>query len=340
MEFLRVFRFSFVVTVLGFAFAFWLGWHPENSWQAGFSTLFLTAILAALEISLSFDNAVVNARVVQKMTPIWQRRFLTWGLAVAVFGVRFLLPVCIVSFVARLSPWDSLVLAFTKPQDYSALMLSSHLSVTGFGATFLLAVACKYFFDETKDVHWIQWLERPLSRLGRLESFELALTVVVMLLLSTQLGTIEEKAQFLGAALVGLIVFIVVDGFSAYFSTRQAVTAGLSLFLYLEVLDASFSVDGVIGAFAITFDLLVIMTGLLIGAMFVRSLTVYMVKKNTLSHFVYLEHGAFYALAALALLMLLNILYPVPEFVTGLIGGIFLLLSIVSSVRHRRRMNR
>lgn len=330
---LSFFKSSIFVTVVGLAFAFWIGWHPDQSVTAGLNTLFFAGVLAVLEVSLSFDNAVVNAKVMQQMSPVWQKRFLTWGIAIAVFGVRFLLPILIVSIAGHLSPMESLRLALTRPQEYAALMTTAHLSVTGFGAAFLLAVALKYFFDENKDVHWIRWLERPLVQLGRLEAFELAITLVVMYVMSRQLPNDEEQLKFLIASIAGLVTFILVDGFSAYFSTRQAAGAGLSLFLYLEVLDASFSVDGVIGAFAITYDLLVIVAGLMIGAMFVRSLTVYMVARQTLSRFIYLEHGAFYALMALAILMLVNVLYPVPEYVTGLVGAVFIGLSIISSLR-------
>src|SRR5207245_6010504 len=79
--------------------------------------------------------------------------------------------------------------------------------------------------------------------------------------------------------------------------------AAFFLFLYLEVLDASFSFDGVVGAFAITSDPIIIAIGLGIGAMFIRSLTVYLVKKGTLAEYVYLEHGALYAIGALAILL-------------------------------------
>lgn len=330
------FKSSIFVTIVGLAFAFWIGWHPDQSLTNGLNTLFFAAILAVLEVSLSFDNAVVNAKIMQQMSPEWQHRFLTWGMAIAVFGVRFLLPILIVSIAGHLSPGESLRLALTKPQEYAALMTTAHLSVTGFGASFLLAVALKYFFDENKDVHWIRWLEEPLVRLGRLEAFELAVTLLVMYGISRQLPNDEEQLKFLVASIAGLVTFILVDGFSAYFSTRQTASAGLSLFLYLEVLDASFSVDGVIGAFAITYDLLVIVSGLMIGAMFVRSLTVYMVAKQTLNKLVYLEHGAFYALMALALLMLLNVLHPVPEYITGLVGAFFIGLSVISSIRKAR----
>ncbi|MFO0005646.1 MAG: DUF475 domain-containing protein, partial [bacterium] len=99
--------------------------------------------------------------------------------------------------------------------------------------------------------------------------------------------------------------------------------SGIAAFLYLEVLDASFSFDGVIGAFAITRDVVIIMLGLAIGAMFVRSMTVYLVNKGTLDRFVFLEHGAHYAIGVLAVIMLIGTVQHVPEVLTGFIGIAF-----------------
>jgi len=112
---------------------------------------------------------------------------------------------------------------------------------------------------------------------------------------------------------------------------------GIGGFLYLEVLDASFSFDGVIGAFAITNDVVIIMLGLAIGAMFVRSMTVYLVDKGTLDEFVYLEHGAHYAIGILAAIMLASMKFHVPEVVTGLAGVSFIGASVWSSIRYRRQ---
>jgi len=106
--------------------------------------------------------------------------------------------------------------------------------------------------------------------------------------------------------------------------------------LYLEVLDASFSFDGVIGAFAITKDIIIIMIGLGVGAWFVRSMTIYLVEKGTLSAYIYLEHGAHYAIGALALIMIASVKFHIPEVITGLIGIAFIGLAFMSSVKHRR----
>jgi hypothetical protein len=114
--------------------------------------------------------------------------------------------------------------------------------------------------------------------------------------------------------------------------------AGFFLFLYLEVLDASFSFDGVIGAFAITSDPILIALGLgFIGAIFVRSITIYLVRKGTLAEYVYLEHGAHWAIGALAVILLVSIGVHVEETITGLVGVVLIGAAFLSSIVRRRR---
>jgi hypothetical protein len=109
------------------------------------------------------------------------------------------------------------------------------------------------------------------------------------------------------------------------------------MFLYLEVLDASFSFDGVVGAFAISKNILIIMAGLGIGALYVRSLTILLVDKGTLAAYRFLEHGAFYAIGALAATMLIGTFLHIPEYITGLLGAAFIGLSVISSVLYRKK---
>jgi len=113
--------------------------------------------------------------------------------------------------------------------------------------------------------------------------------------------------------------------------------AAAFLFLYLEVIDASFSFDGVVGAFAISQNIFVIAAGLGIGAMYIRSLTVFLVRRGTLSEYIYLEHGAHYAIGALAIILAISIETDVPQIITGLVGVAFIGLALLSSIRQRRR---
>ena len=120
-------------------------------------------------------------------------------------------------------------------------------------------------------------------------------------------------------------------------STWAGAKGGLGAFLYLEVLDASFSFDGVIGAFALTQNLFVIAIGLGIGAMYVRSMTIMLVERGTLAEYRYLEHGAFYAIVALAVIMFIQPLVHIPEVVTGLGGATLIGISLLSSIRWNRK---
>ncbi len=339
-SFLSYFHTSFFFTFVGLGIGFAMGWF-EGGWQMGINLLFLCAVLSVLEVSLSFDNAVVNAAVLRNMTELWRHRFLTWGILIAVFGMRLIFPVAIVSLATGHGPWGTLVLAAREPAKYAEIMQSVHVPVAAFGGAFLLMVALKYFFDANKEVHWIRIIEEPLTKLGRLEAIELGVAMVTLYGISLILNDVDARS-FLAAGLLGLVTFVIVDGINVFLKvpeTEGAVDlnkASAGMFLYLEVLDASFSFDGVIGAFAITKNLFIIMIGLGIGAFFVRSITILMVEKGTLDEYRYVEHGAFWAIGVLAAIMFANTFVHIPEAVTGLLGGILIGLSLWSSVRYNR----
>lgn len=335
------FRNSFLVTGAGLGLGAYLGWETTQDLAGVFSTVFIVAVLAILEISLSFDNAVVNAAVLKKMSRVWRRRFITWGIAIAVLGMRIVFPLAIVAVVTRIDPVSALVMAVTDPDHYSRVLTGAHVTVAAFGGAFLAMVGLKHFFNHEKDQHWIGLIERPLVRLGRIEAVELGIVLLLLYFVSTELVG-EKRFEFLIAGIFGLITYIAVDGVSALLNVQSAVTgeivqSGAALFLYLEVLDASFSFDGVIGAFALSNNLFIIAIGLGIGAMFVRSLTIMLVEQEALASYRYLEHGAFYAIIALAVMMFIGAVHPIPEVVTGLIGAAFIVTAFVDSIRYNRR---
>ncbi len=341
---LRYFKASAWVTVAGLALAAVLGYREKGTLEGAGLGVFLAAMLGVLEISLSFDNAVVNASVMEDMTAIWRRRFLTWGMAIAVFGMRFLFPLLVVTVVAGIGPIETLRVAVLEPAEYARHLTTARVSLGAFGGAFLGMVCLKYFFDREKEVHWVAAIEDPLTRLGKFEAIELGVSMVVLWGFSRAFPPVQAL-QFLVAGVFGLVTFIVVDGIAAFMgsgstTTHDAHRAGLATFMYLNVLDASFSFDGVIGAFALTNDLFIIAIGLGIGAMFVRSLTIMLVEKGTLASYRYLEHGAFYAIGALSVIMMLGTLHEIPEVVTGLIGAGFIGLSLWSSVRYARARGR
>ena len=338
---MRYFRNSFFVTFGGLALGAFLGWEATGTVSGMLSTTFIVAVLAVLEVSLSFDNAVVNATVLRQMDPVWRRRFITWGIAIAVFGMRIVFPLAIVAIIAGISPIAAVVMAAMDPDEYSRILTSAHVSVSAFGGGFLAMVGLKHFFDIEKDVHWIGVIERPLTKMGRIEAIELGLVMLILYGVSLYLPE-HEKVHFLIAGMLGLVTYIAVDGISALLDAESgaeevAVRSGPAAFLYLEVLDASFSFDGVIGAFALSNNLFIIAIGLGIGAMFVRSLTIMLVEQGTLTEYRYLEHGAFWAIIALGVIMFLKTVMHVPEMVTGLIGAGFIVWAFWSSVRYNRR---
>lgn len=333
-----------VVTVLGVALAAFIGWEYTGTGAGALSFLLIAAILAVLEISLSFDNAIVNANKLKDMTPAWQRRFLTWGILIAVFGMRLLFPLLIVVIAAGIGPWAAVQLAATQPEQYAHIMHESHLPIAAFGGAFLMLVALSFFFDQSKDVHWIGKLERSLRAMGSVRGMEVGFVLVIILLFVGLLPVRDEKL-FMFAAMWGIVTFLGVDGLGHVLdrwgarATSAAAQGGLGAFLYLEVLDASFSFDGVIGAFALTQNLFLIAIGLGIGAMYVRAMTVMLVERGTLAEFRYLEHGAFWSILVLSIIMFGQTMWQIPEAVTGLLGAGFIAMAFASSLiwnkRHR-----
>ncbi len=341
MRFLfRHFGGSLAFTAVALLLGAWVGWAFTGTLPGMLGIVWICTVLAVLEVSLSLDNAAVNASVLKDMDPVWQRRFLTWGILIAVFGMRIVFPLVIVAVAASLGPIEALTLAINRPDEYSRIINDAHVGLMGFGGAFLGMVGLGFFFNAEKDIHWIGVVERTLQKLGSLKAIEIAVMLVVIYFVSTLLS-LEESHTFIVAGVLGLVTFIAVDMVGHAMEAPDAATgavvkSGLASFLYLEVLDASFSFDGVIGAFALSTNLFVIAIGLGIGAMFVRSMTIYLVERGTMSEYRFLENGAFYAILALATIMFLNVRYHIPEVVTGLIGAVLIGLAFWSSVRWNR----
>jgi hypothetical protein len=342
---LRFYLFSFVFTLVCLGLGAWYGFSSTGSLSGMAQMLWIIVVLSVLEVSLSFDNAVVNASVLKDMDEIWQRRFLTWGIAFAVFGMRIVFPLAIVAIAAGLGPIETIDLSLNDPRRYEEIVSSAHVGIAGFGGAFLAMVGLKFFFDGEKDVHWIEVVETKLARFAALPAAEIALLLLALWGISLLLPP-DEALTFLVAGILGLVTFIAVEGINAILELREerlrlagaVVRSGLGGFLYLNVLDASFSFDGVIGAFALSNNMIVIALGLSIGAMFVRSMTIHLVRKGTLAQYRYLEHGAFWAIIALGAIMLMTAVFHIPETITGLIGASLIGLSLWWSIRHNRRL--
>lgn len=360
---LKTFGWSFAVTALGLVAAVFYG-----GWEA----FGIVAILSILEISLSFDNAVVNAGILKKMSAFWQKIFLTVGVLIAVFGMRLVFPVVIVAVTAKMGPIEAVDLALNNKDQYQQLVTDAHPAIAAFGGMFLLMIFLDFIFEE-RDIQWLRWIERPLAKLGKVDMLSVCIALAVLLVSAFTFAThahqhggahVDKAETVLIAGIAGLITYMVVGGLSGYFEDRLeedeereqeeeeearrtgkkrsavalAGKAAFFMFLYLEVLDASFSFDGVIGAFAITNDIVLMALGLGIGAMYVRSLTVYLVRQGTLDDYVYLEHGAHYAIGALAVILMVTIQYQINEVITGLVGVVLIGWSFWSSVLRNRKL--
>ena len=335
----KYFLGSYIFTFFGLILGALVGWYYNNNIDAAIYSMFIVFVLSILEVSISFDNAVVNASVLKKMTPLWQHRFLTWGMLIAVFGMRLIFPLLIVAVTAHVGPVEALKMAAFNPDQYAQMMLSVEHEVASFGGAFLLLVALKYFIDIEKETHWIRFLEIPLSKIGHLEAIEVGITILVLLLLS-QIVPDQERLAVLISGLAGIITFLIVQSIEIVLEMssdqqKSIERASIGMFLYLEVLDSSFSFDGVVGAFAISNNLFIIAIGLGIGAMFVRSLTIMMVDKGTLEAFKFMEHGAFWAVMSLAIIMLVNTFTHIPEVITAGLGAAIIGLSIWSSIKSK-----
>lgn len=342
---MQYFTGSYIVTIIGIILAYFWGEHVHNG--TGLVSVFIVSVLAILEVSLSFDNAVVNAMKLEKMNEKWRRMFLTVGILIAVFGMRFLFPVLVVSIFSQVGLLEVVKIALTDSHKYTYYLHQTHAPIVAFGGAFLMMLFLSYFFNHEKEVHWIRHVEKNLKEVGNIKGAETIITFLVLFIVQEHVST-EQRLFVVLSGVSGIITYLLIDGLTHWLekkedeSTKHFNTtvkgSGFIGFLYLELIDASFSLDGVLGAFALSKDILIITIGLAIGAMFVRSLTIMLVEKKTLNKYLYLEHGAHWAIGALAIIMLISCFHEVPEIVTGLIGLVFIILSLVSSLIHNKRI--
>lgn len=355
--FWKTFRLSIIISVVALIVGFLYG-----GWAAFITVL----LLGVMEVSLSADNAVVSARIVAKLSKKWQWIFLTIGIFVAVFAVRFGAPILIVSTVTGLSAADALGLAMEKGPieqegSYAYIMHHEHPTIAAFGGLFLLLIALNFLFSE-KEHYWLSWVEKPLAKVGSIAGAP----IIVALAVLTGILAFTQDLKVVSAGLAGILTYLVISEIGNYFESREEAAAehdeelaekiadggtvkdaviGLTgkaaffSFLYLEVLDSSFSLDGVVAAFSITSDPILIALGLgFIGALFVRSTTIYLVHKGTLDDYVYLDHGAHWAIGSLATLLFVSMVTPIPELVTGTVSVAILVAALIASIRRNKKL--
>ncbi len=309
---MQYFKFSLLFTLLGLTLAFWWG---------GAVALSFAVLLAILEISLSFDNAIVNASILHTMQPLWQRRFFTWGILIAVFLIRLVLPVCIVALLTHSNLSDALLLAIQSPGDYSKQLIDCRVLTSTFGGLFLLLVSCSFFFHQNTQKYWLNPIEKIFMRFNRFKFSETIFALIILFTLQTFIPH-AHRAEMIISGLVAIALFTILTYLTNYLNQKavSSTNKGIIPFLYLEILDASFSLDGIVGAFAITQDLIIILIGLAIGAIFVRSITLFLVHHGTIKKYLYLKHGAYYAIGSLGCIMLMDIFITVPGIITGAIS--------------------
>jgi hypothetical protein len=306
----------------------------------GWAAALIACLLIIIEVTFSFENAIINARVLSRMSRFWQQMFLTVGIVIAIFGMRVVFPIVIVAMTAQL-PWRNVLdLALNHPEAYATALEAAHHSIAAFGSMFLLMLGLHFFFEK-RSTHWLKPIELPLQKIGRKW---LHAPVALAILAAVAPATGAHALDVWTAGLAGIVTYLAIHGLSELFGHNKTLTstakmtglAGLSAFLYLEVLDASFSFDGVVGAFAITSDVILIAIGLGVGAFWVRSLTIFMVRRGTLEAYRYLEHGAHYTIIVLASILLIGLFWHVPEVFAGLIGLVMIGASILASVKANR----
>ncbi|NPV06002.1 MAG: DUF475 domain-containing protein [Syntrophaceae bacterium] len=267
-----------------------------------------TAILIVLGLSLfesitSIDNAIINAEVLQGMQPWARRWFLTWGVFIAVFVVRGVLPWLIVWVMTPgLGPWDAFTASLTgDPAALRAIQDSAPVLLMG-GGVFFVFLFCHWIFLEPKKIGLP--VERIFARQGAwfYAVVSVALTVIVWFAL-------KDSPMLAFGAVVGSTAFFITHGFKRYAEEQEArVLSGeahmsdIGKILYLEVIDLTFSIDGVVGAFAFTLSVPLILLGNGIGAVVVRQLTVYGVDR--IKKYVYLKNGAMYSVFVLGCVMI------------------------------------
>lgn len=325
----RIFAFSAISTIAILA---------AVTFGLGFSALITTTILLVIEITFSFENAIINAKVLSKMSKFWQTMFLTVGIVIAIFGMRIIFPIAIVAISTHTQWREVLNMALNNPDEYAAMLEAAHPSIAAFGGAFLLMLATSFFFDKKRKVHWLKKPEKLMQKYSSrwTPAVLSAIAIWLVALISDNYSTIITSGA------VGIVAYIAIHGLAEFFGSLQSKKSTSSTqtqvgmaafisFLYLELLDASFSLDGVIGAFAITDKVILIAAGLGAGALWVRSLTVYMVRKGTLESYKYIEHGAHYTVLLLATIMLASLIHELPTALAGILGIIIIVLSLVAS---------
>lgn len=267
---------------------------------------FLTVLgLCVFEVVSSLDNAVINAEVLRTMNDRARRWFLLWGILIAVFFVRGLLPWLIVwAATPGLGPVDAFMATFNGNEAAAAAVQKTAPMLLCGGGVFLLLLFLHWLFKEEK--HFGLPMEKFFLR--QAPWFYLASSVALMFITWQAIHT-DPWLAF--SAMVGSSAFFLSHGFKEFAEEAernlrggQSNASDISKILYLEVIDLCFSIDGVVGAFGFTMSVPLILLGNGLGAIVVRQLTVSNIER--IKDYPYIKNGAMYAIGMLAVVMLLE----------------------------------
>lgn len=331
--FFKTFRWSFALTLAALVVAYLYG---------GLDATLIVGMLIIIEIVLSFDNAILNTKVLKGINSVfWTKMFLTFGIVFAVVIVRFLLPVILVSGTTGIDPISIVNLAFQNGDPhtvgtYGYYVLESHPQLASITGVFLLMLFLNWLFGE-KDHSWIAPLETPFEKLEHIAALPTIITLGVLLTFASL--NPEHATTILFSGIIGLLASLGIDSLSGLFGddAGDKVKTGFAGFMYLELLDASFSADSLGAGLSITSSIVLLMLGLGVGAIYVRSLTVYLMKSGSLSNYRHLESGAMWAIGALSIMLFISISTEIPELVTGGIGVGFVAAAIITSIMANKR---
>ncbi|MFA6475406.1 MAG: DUF475 domain-containing protein [Patescibacteria group bacterium] len=266
-----------------------------------FSIIIIVAGLVLFEVISSIDNAIINAEVLSTMGQRARRWFLVWGLFIAVFVVRGILPFLIVWVTnSELGPKGALLATFSSdPRVIEAIEKSAPILLIG-GGTFLVFLFFHWLFLETKNYGLVG--EKFFTAQG-----VWFYAVVSLLLTGIVYAALQVDSNLAFGAVVGSTAFFITHGFkqNAEASEQKLLQKGnmsdISKILYLEIIDATFSIDGVLGAFAFTLAVPLILLGNGIGALVVRQVTIGNIER--IKKYVYLKNGAMYSILCLGVIM-------------------------------------
>ncbi len=300
--------------------------------------------LIVFEVVNSVDNAIVNASVLRTMSILWRKRFLIIGIFTSVFLVRFILPLIIVWISVPTISGQDLFLAFLGQSDVAAQAIEHQKPIIlMFGGVFLLYLYFHWLFLEKKEPLFI---ERFLKEKHGVWFFAFAAITLVVIMYLARFDPILMLAAAIGSATF-FILYGLKETAEANERNMVAGTSGMSdfsKFAYLEVLDTTFSFDGVIGAFAFTINLFLILIGIGVGAIVIRELTIKGI--DSIAKYKYLKNGALTSIGFLGLFMLIesfNVELPsyIPIIVTFLLIGIAFYLSrrLLKSAKPKTTVN-